>query len=143
MLGVPTRLSAVLVALVAALSLSVVAPSSASDTTLARSSTSVRGTWKGLVTDGSATYHARVRIFKRNGKLHGRIHYPDAPTCTGIWVYRRTENGWRHFVEKITIDPGKTSCVQRLHVKVKRRDARLRVVWTYHARTARMLAHRV
>ena len=106
-------------------------------------SNSVRGTWKGLVSDGGASYHARVRIYRHNGTLHGRITYPDAPVCNGTWNYRTKDNGWRKFTERITYDPGKQSCVEQLSVKAKRAESRLKVVWTYHARTARMLAHRV
>ena len=141
-----TRLPILAALALAAAPLSLGSPGSAAAQETPRAayaSNSVRGTWKGLVSDGGASYHAKVRIYRHNGTLHGRVIYPDAPVCNGKWIYRTKDSGWRKFTEKITYDPGKQSCVEQLAVKAKRVDSRLKVVWTYHARTASMLAHRV
>ena len=146
MTRVPAPAAFAIVLTLSAASLPLASPGTAAtheDARASYASNSVRGTWKGLVSDGGNRYHARVRIYRHHGSLHGRVSYPDAPVCRGTWTYRTKDSGWRKFTERITDDPGRQSCVERLSVKAKRVDSRLKVVWTYHARTARMLAHRV
>ena len=109
-----------------------------------RARTGITGTWKGGVygdSGGSAGYAAKVRIFKRNGTLHGRITYPGS--CSGTWVYRGKHAGWFRFREVIT--RGSARCVSPVQVKTKRMDARLKVVWRepQSGDTASMLARRV
>ena len=110
----------------------------------ARAGTGIIGTWKGGVygdNGGSAGYPAKVRIFKSNGTLHGRITYPGV--CSGKWVFRGKRAGWFRFREVIT--RGSARCVSPVSVKTKRVDRRLKVVWRepQTGDTGHMLAHRV
>jgi hypothetical protein len=109
-----------------------------------RARAGITGTWKGGVygdSGGSAGYPAKVRIFKRNGTLHGRISYPGS--CSGKWVFRGKHAGWFRFREVIT--RGSARCVSPVSVKTKRVDRRLKVVWRepQTGDTGYMLAHRV
>lgn len=119
-----------LVAVVASLALAaplVPGPSDAADT---RSATSVTGRWKGTVLGedgGPAGYPARVRIFRRDGKLHGRVVYPDY--CAGRWRFTGESGGTYAFRERITHDPDSPTCASPLKVRVRREGARLRVLW--------------
>ncbi len=101
----------------------------------------ITGRWVGMVQqDGFDPYRVRVRIFRNDaGVLQGRLAYPN---CSGVWKFRKREYGWTKFTEIIREDPGEVSCVPRLGVKVKRVDARLRIVWTYEGQTATSLARR-
>ena len=85
-----------------------------------------------------AGYTARVRIFKRNGELRGRVA---SGGCYGVWRYRGRSNGWYRFAEVITRNTT-GDCVKRVAVKVRRDDAKLRVVWRERTTgdTATMLA---
>lgn len=71
----------------------------------------------------------------------GTIVYPDY--CSGKWVYKGKSDGWFKFTEKITKHAD--ICVSPVRVKVKRKDAKLRVVWTEpkSGDSARMLAKRI
>lgn len=136
------RTSAVLLTLLALVAVGLVTAPAGAAARLA--GTKVTGTWRGMVSQEgiSEDYPARVRIFRNDaGRLRGRITYPDV--CSGVWKFRVRENGWRKFTEIITDDPGEVSCVPRLRVKVKRVDAKLRVVWTHDGTKATMLARRV
>ena len=102
----------------------------------------ITGRWVGTVKQaGFDDYRVRVRIFRNDaGQLRGRVVYPNQ--CSGVWKFRKRENGWTKFTEVITDDPGTLTCVPRLRVKVKRVDAKLRIVWTYDGKTSTTLAHR-
>lgn len=124
-----------------------VAPSAPAATTAsaAEAGTHVTGTWRGSVygDDGAtAGYGARVRIFTRDGRLHGRIA---SDGCFGAWRYQGRGNGWIRFTEVITRDTTGGTCVERVAVKVRRDDERLRVVWREPRTgdTATMLARAV
>ena len=85
--------------------------------------TAVTGTWKGQVfgdKGADAGYSARVRIFKRNGELRGRVA---SGGCYGVWRYRGRSNGWYRFAEVITRNTT-GDCVKRVAVKVRRDDAK-------------------
>ena len=104
----------------------------------------VTGAWKGQVfgdNGADAGYRARVRIFKRNGELRGRVA---SGGCYGVWRYRGRSNGWYRFAEVITRNTT-GDCVKRVAVKVRRDDAKLRVVWRERTSgdTATMLADKV
>ena len=107
----------------------------------AQEGSKITGRWVGKVSQsGFDPYRAKLRIVRNDdGRLRGRIVYAN---CSGVWKYRDTDAGWTKFTEVITDDPGKTSCVPRLSVKVKRVDARLRIVWTYDGEKATALARR-
>ena len=134
---VPTALTTVALLVPA----SVLAPSATAAP--AEAGTAVAGTWKGQVfgdKGADAGYSARVRIFKRNGELRGRVA---SGGCYGVWRYRGRSNGWYRFAEVITRNTT-GDCVKRVAVKVRRDDAKLRVVWRERTTgdTARMLARR-
>lgn len=131
-----------LVALMAALALAAPMVPAPAD---ARSSTSVTGRWKGKVLGedgGPAGYPARVRIFRRDGELHGRVSYPDY--CSGKWRFKGESGGTYAFRERITHDPGSPTCASPLQVRVRREGAKLRVLWIEPDTGDRdtMLAHR-
>ena len=93
----------------------------------AEAGTAITGTWKGPVfgdNGADAGYRARVRIVKRNGELRGRVA---SGGCYGVWRYRGRSNGWYRFVEVITRNTT-GDCARRVAVKVRRDDAKLRVV---------------
>ena len=136
-----------LVSAAAALALAVpVVSAEAAPAPTARSADAILGHWKGKVygdNGAPAGYAAKVHIYRKNGTLHGHVTYPDY--CSGKWVYLGKWNGWRHFKEKITKDPGAATCVTPVKAKVKRKDAKLKVVWT-EPKTGdqgHMLAHRI
>ena len=64
--------------------------------------------------------------------------------CYGVWRYRGRSNGWYRFAEVITRNTT-GDCVKRVAVKVRRDDAKLRVVWRERTSgdTATMLADKV
>ena len=110
-------------------------------TSPAEAGTGVAGTWTGDVfgdQGAAAGYSAKVRIFRRDGELHGRVR---SGGCYGVWRYRGRSNGWYRFAEVITRDTT-GNCVKRVAVKVRRDDAKLRVVWRERTSgdTATMLA---
>jgi hypothetical protein len=115
------------------------APATAAE---AQAGTRITGRWVGAVKqEGFDPYRAKVRIFRTDaGVLRGRIVYA---TCSGVWKFRTRQNGWTKFTEVITEDPGEMNCVPRLAVKVKRVDAKLRIVWIYEGERATALARRV
>ncbi len=122
------------------LPLSVSAPAATTD-----AATRITGTWKGAVFgDNGATagYKARVRIFKRDGRLRGKVA---AGGCIGVWRFKGRSNGWYRFTEVITRDTTGGNCVKRVAVKARRDGTKLRVVWREPASgdTATMLARRV
>ncbi|MCY4728658.1 hypothetical protein NYO98_20415 [Nocardioides sp. STR2] len=132
---VPTALTTVALLVPA----SVLAP--AATAAPAEAGTAVTGTWKGKVfgdKGAAAGYSARVRIVKRNGELRGRVA---SGGCIGVWRYRGRSHGWYRFAEVITRNTT-GDCVKRVAVKVRRDDAKLRVVWRERTSgdTARMLA---
>ncbi|MFC4786754.1 hypothetical protein ACT8ZV_19920 [Nocardioides sp. MAHUQ-72] len=111
----------------------------------ARSATSITGQWKGAVQGddgGPAGYTAKVTITRKDGKLHGKVVYPDL--CSGNWVYKGKKNGWFRFREVITKDPGAATCVSPVAVKTRRKGEKLRVVWREpeSGDTGYMTAHR-
>ena len=60
----------------------------------AEAGASVTGTWKGSVfgdNGAAAGYDAKVRIFKRDGKLRGKVA---SGGCFGVWRFRGRSNGW-------------------------------------------------
>jgi hypothetical protein len=92
-----------------------------------RGAASITGSWKGGVygdDGGPAGYTAKVRITKKDGKLHGKITYPEY--CSGKWTFQGKRNGWFTFREKITRG---AACVSPVNVKAKRVGAELKVVW--------------
>ncbi|MDT0188283.1 hypothetical protein Q9S36_49655 [Microbacterium sp. ARD31] len=104
----------------------------------------ITGTWKGKVfgdNGASAGYRARVRIVTRNGELRGRIAYGG---CYGTWRYKGRSGARYRFTEVITRDTIGGKCAKRVSVKVRRDDARLRVVWREPTSgdTATMLARK-
>ena len=134
---VPTALTTVALLVPA----SVLAPAAAAP---AEAGTAVTGAWKGSVygdNGASAGYRAKVRIFTRDGKLRGRVA---SGGCYGVWRYRGRSNGWYRFAEVITRNTT-GDCVKRVAVKVRRDDAKLRVVWRERTSgdTATMLADKV
>ena len=125
------------------LPLSVSVPAATAATTEA--GTRITGTWKGSVFgDNGATagYQAKVRIFKRDGRLRGKVA---AGGCIGVWRFKGRSNGWHRFTEVITRDTTGGNCAKRVAVKVRRDGAKLRVVWREPASgdTATMLARGV
>jgi hypothetical protein len=107
-------------------------------------STGVRGHWQGRVSNDAGSdqgYRVRVRIFRRDGVLKGRVHY--VGNCRGHWTYVRTRSGRKVFRERITHDPGRPTCLPHVTVKVHRIHHRLKVVWISHQDRASMLAHRL
>ena len=102
---------------------------SASTDTSLRGKTIV-GAWKGrLVGDNGApsSYTAKVVIKKKGRGYVGKVTLPQ---CSGKWVYKGKSGKWFKFTEKITKDPGAQTCATPVKVKVKRKGAKLRVVWT-------------
>ena len=92
-----------------------------------RGAASITGTWRGGVygdDGGPAGYTAKVKVFKKDGKLAGKISYPEY--CSGKWVFQGKKKGWFTFREKITRG---SACVSPVAVKAKRDGAKLRVVW--------------
>ena len=129
------------VALLVPLSLSAPAATAAP----AEAGTRITGTWKGGVfgdNGAAAGYRARVRIFTRDGKLHGKVA---AGGCYGEWRFQGKGSGWYRFTEVITRDTTGGRCVGRVAVKVQREGAKLRVVWREPASgdTATMLARKI
>lgn len=107
-----------------------------------RGATSITGSWKGGVygdDGGPAGYTAKVKIFRKSGKLAGKITYPEY--CSGKWVFQGKKKGWFTFREKITRG---SACVSPVAVKAKRDGAKLRVVWRepQSGDTGTMKAHR-
>ncbi len=92
-----------------------------------RGAASITGSWKGGVygdDGGPAGYTAKVKITKKDGRLRGKITYPEY--CSGKWVFQGKKKGWFTFREKITRGTG---CVSPVNVKAKRVGAKLKVVW--------------
>ena len=107
--------------------------------------TRITGTWRGAVygDDGAAAgYRAKVRVFKRDGQLRGKVA---AGGCYGVWRFQGRRNGWYRFTEVITRDTTGGRCVERVAVKARRDGAKLRVIWREprSGDTATMLARRV
>lgn len=105
------------------------APAATADAAPAEASTRITGTWKGSVFgDNGATagYGAKVRIFKRDGKLRGKVA---SGGCFGVWRFKGRSSGWYRFTELITRDTTGGRCVGRVSVKARRDGAKLRVVW--------------
>lgn len=118
------------------------ATGAAPDTEQARGKAGITGSWKGGVygdDGGPAGYTAKVKIFKRDGKLAGKITYPEY--CSGKWIFQGKKKGWFTFREKITRG---SACVSPVNVKAKRDGAKLRVVWRepQTGDTGTMRAHR-
>jgi hypothetical protein len=91
-----------------------------------RGGAAITGTWKGSVhgdEGGPASYPAKVKITKKDGRYHGKITYPGA--CKGKWNFRGKKGGWFTFREIISSGP----CVSPVSAKVKRVGAKLKVVW--------------
>ena len=111
----------------------------------AEAGTRVTGTWKGKVfgdNGAAAGYGARVRIFTRDGQLHGKVA---SGGCYGVWRFKGRSNGWYRFTEVITRDTTGGNCVKRVKVKVMREGVKLRVQWREPTSgdTATMLARKV
>ena len=110
----------------------------------AEAGTGITGTWRGKVfgdNGADAGYGAKVRIFKSDGKLKGRIAYGG---CYGVWRLQGRSSGTYRFTEVITRDTNGGQCVKRVAVKAKRDGAELRVVWREPTSgdTATMLARK-
>ncbi|GAB2450310.1 hypothetical protein GCM10027062_34370 [Nocardioides hungaricus] len=92
-----------------------------------RAAAGITGSWKGGVygdDGGPAGYTAKVKIFKKGGKLAGKITYPKY--CSGKWTFQGKRNGWFTFREKITRG---SACVSPVSAKAKRVGKKLKVVW--------------
>ena len=110
----------------------------------AEAGTRVTGTWTGAVygdNGASAGYRAKVRIFKRDGRLRGKVA---SGGCYGVWRFKGRSGGAYRFTEVITRDTNGGRCVKRVAVKVRRDGAKLRVVWREPTSgdTATMLARK-